>query len=105
MPLRRAVCCVLLLACTGAAAQAPAGTPLQFAQRLRVAGRLDEAIAALRATLAAARGCSNWRWHLGEWSIFGLAPCVSVAYTRVDSNADTYDSRRATAGFGSTSSY
>lgn len=42
---------------------------------------------------------------LREWSIFGLAPRFSVAYTRLESNADTYDSRRATAGIGLTSSY
>lgn len=42
---------------------------------------------------------------LREWSVFGLAPRFSVAYTRVESNADTYDGRRATAGVGLTSSY
>lgn len=42
---------------------------------------------------------------LREWSVFGLAPRFSLAYTRVDSNADTYDSRRGTAGVGLTSSY
>jgi hypothetical protein len=42
---------------------------------------------------------------LREWSVFGLAPRFSVAYTRVESNADPYDSRRATAGIGLTSSY
>ncbi len=42
---------------------------------------------------------------LREWSVFGLAPRFSVAYTQVESSADTYDSRRATAGVGLTSSY
>lgn len=51
MLLRSAACCALLLACAGAAAQA-AVTPLQSAQQLRAAGRLDEAIAALRSILA-----------------------------------------------------
>lgn len=64
MPLRRAVCCVLLLVCTSAAAQAPAGTPLQSAQQLRAAGRLDEAIAALRAILARDPGNGEARLEL-----------------------------------------
>jgi tetratricopeptide (TPR) repeat protein len=42
---------------------------------------------------------------LREWSVFALAPRFSVAYTRLDSNVDTYDSRRATVGVGLTSSY
>ncbi|GAB4472292.1 MAG: hypothetical protein OHK0044_15910 [Burkholderiaceae bacterium] len=42
---------------------------------------------------------------LREQSVFGLAPRVSVTYSRIDSNADTYDSRRITAGLGVTSSY
>lgn len=64
MPLRRLVCCVLLLACTSAAAQLPAGTPLQSAQQLRAAGRLDEAIAALRAILARDPGNGEARLEL-----------------------------------------
>ncbi len=40
-----------------------------------------------------------------EWSVFGLAPRFAVAYTRLDSNASIYDSRRATVGVGLTSSY
>lgn len=64
MPLRPVVCGVLLLACTSAAAQAPAGTPLQSAQQLRAAGRLDEAIAALRAILARDPGNGEARLEL-----------------------------------------
>lgn len=64
MPLRRVACCVLLLACTSAAAQGPAGTPLQSAQQLRAAGRLDEAIATLRAILARDPGNGQARLEL-----------------------------------------
>ncbi|MDL1863500.1 DUF560 domain-containing protein [Betaproteobacteria bacterium PRO7] len=64
MPLRRVVCCLLLLACTSAAAQLPAGTALQSAQQLRAAGRFDEAIAALRAILARDPGNGEARLEL-----------------------------------------
>jgi hypothetical protein len=64
MPLRRVVCCLLLLACTSAAAQLLAGTALQSAQQLRAAGRLDEAIAALRAILARDPGNGEARLEL-----------------------------------------
>lgn len=62
MPLQTAACCALLLACAGAAAQA--ASPLQSAQQLRAAGRLDEAIAALRAILAREPGNGEARLEL-----------------------------------------
>lgn len=63
MPLRSAACCALLLACAGVAAQA-VFTPLQSAQQLRAAGRLDEAIAALRSILARDPGNGEARLEL-----------------------------------------
>lgn len=64
MPLRRVVYCALLLACTSAVAQPTAGAPQQSAQALRAPGRLDEAIAALRAILARDPGNGEARLEL-----------------------------------------
>jgi len=64
MRLRRAVCCSLVLACASAAAQPGAVSPLQSAQQMRAAGRLDEAIAALRAILARDPGNGEARLEL-----------------------------------------
>lgn len=65
MPLRRVVCCVLLLACASAVAQPAAGTaPRSAQQQPRAAGRLDEAIAALRAILARDPGNGEARLEL-----------------------------------------
>lgn len=63
MPVRHAACCVVLLACTSAAAHA-AVTPLRSAQELRAAGRLDEAVASLRAILARDPGNGEARLEL-----------------------------------------